>query len=47
MLHPTTAVTSSDFILAFTNLKSEFEDSGVYDFRLKARDTYPARAFPN
>ena len=42
---PTTAVTSSDFILAFTNLKNEFEDSGVYDFRLKVRDTYPARAF--
>ena len=42
---PTTAVTSSDFILSFTNLKSEFEDSGVYDFRLKVRDTYPARAF--
>ena len=42
---PLTAVTSSDFILAFTNLKSEFEDSGVYNFRVKARDTYPTRAF--
>ena len=42
---PLTSVTSSDFILAFTNLKSEFEDSGVYNFRVKARDTYPTRAF--
>jgi len=42
---PLTAVTSSDFVLAFTNLKSEFEDSGVYNFRVKARDKYPARAF--
>jgi len=42
---PLTAVTSSDFVLAFTNLKSEFEDSGVYNFRIKARDKYPARAF--
>ena len=42
---PLTAVTSSDFVLAFTNLKSEFEDSGVYNFRIKTRDKYPARAF--
>ena len=42
---PLTSVTSSDFILAFTNLKSEFEDTGVYNFRVKARDTYPTRAF--
>ena len=42
---PLTAVTSSDFVLAFTNLKSEFEDSGVYNFRVKARDKYPTRAF--
>jgi hypothetical protein len=42
---PLTAVTSSDFILAFTNLKSEFEDTGVYNFRVKARDTYPTRVF--
>jgi hypothetical protein len=42
---PLTAVTSSDFVLAFTNLKSEFEDSGIYNFRVKARDKYPARAF--
>jgi hypothetical protein len=38
-------VTSSDFILTFTNLKSKFEDSGIYDFRFKVRDTYPTRAF--
>jgi len=42
---PLTAVTSSDIVVAFTNLKSEFEDSGVYKFRVKARDKYPARAF--
>ena len=42
---PITLVTSSDFILSFTNLKSEFEDSGIYDFRLKVRDKYPTRAF--
>ena len=42
---PLTAVTSSDIVVAFTNLKSEFEDSGVYNFRVKARDKYPTRAF--
>ena len=42
---PLTAVTSSDFVLAFTNLKSEFEDNGIYNFRLKVRDTYPTRTF--
>jgi hypothetical protein len=42
---PITLVTSSDFIVSFTNLKSEFEDSGIYDFRLKVRDTYPTRTF--
>ena len=38
-------VTGSDFILSFTNLKQEFEDSGVYNFKLRSRDTYPARSF--
>ena len=38
-------VTGSDFILSFTNLKQEFEDSGIYNFKLRARDTYPARSF--
>ena len=42
---PLTAVTSSDVVVSFTNLKSEFEDSGVYNFRVKARDKYPTRAF--
>ena len=42
---PLTAVTSSDFVIGFTNLKQEFEDSGVYKFRVKARDKYPARTF--
>jgi len=40
-----TQVTSSNFILSFTNLKQEFEDSGVYNFKVKVRDTYPTRAF--
>tara|TARA_R110000803_G_scaffold37781_4_gene81537 strand:- start:7430 stop:8491 length:1062 start_codon:yes stop_codon:yes gene_type:complete len=38
-------VTGSDFILSFTNLKEEFEDSGIYNFKIRSRDTYPARAF--
>ena len=38
-------VTSSAFISKFTNLKSTFEDSMVYDFEVKSRDTYPARSF--
>ena len=42
---PLTAVTSSDIVVSFTNLKSEFEDSGIYNFRVKARDKYPARSF--
>ena len=40
-----TAVTSSDFIVSFTNVKEEFEDTAIYDFRIKARDTYPTRTF--
>ena len=42
---PLTAVTSSDFVVSFTNIKEEFEDSAIYDFKLKARDTYPTRVF--
>ena len=42
---PLTAVTSSDFVISFTNIKEEFEDTAIYDFRVKARDTYPTRAF--
>ena len=42
---PLTAVTSSDFVISFTNIKEEFEDTAIYDFRVKARDTYPARTF--
>ena len=42
---PLTAVTSSDFVISFTNVKEEFEDTAIYDFRVKARDTYPARTF--
>jgi hypothetical protein len=40
-----TQVTSSNFILSFTNLKQEFEDSGIYNFKVKVRDTYPTRTF--
>ena len=35
------AVTSSDFVISFTNIKEEFEDTAIYDFRVKARDTFP------
>jgi len=42
---PLPLVTSSDVVVSFTNLKSEFEDSGVYNFRVKARDKYPTRNF--
>ena len=42
---PLTPVTSSDFVISFTNVKEEFEDTAIYDFRVKARDTYPARTF--
>lgn len=40
-----TIVTSSEFVAKLTNLKSEFEDSSVYKFKIKARDTFPTRAF--
>jgi hypothetical protein len=42
---PLTVVTSSDFVVSFTNLKEEFEDTAIYDFRVKARDTFPTRVF--
>jgi len=42
---PLTAVTSSDFVISFTNVKEEFEDTAIYDFRVKARDKYPTRVF--
>ncbi len=40
-----TIVTSSDFVAKLTNLKSEFENSSVYKFKVKARDTFPTRMF--
>jgi hypothetical protein len=40
-----TQVTSSDFVAKVTNLKSEFEDTSIYKFKVKARDTFPTRAF--
>jgi hypothetical protein len=42
---PLTVVTSSDFITSFTNIKEEFEDTAIYDFRVKARDKFPTRVF--
>ena len=42
---PLTPVTSSDIVVSFTNIKEEFEDTAIYDFRVKARDTFPTRAF--
>jgi hypothetical protein len=40
-----TQVTSSDFIAKVVNLKSEFEDTNIYKFKVKSRDTFPTRAF--
>ena len=40
-----TEVSSSDFILSFSNIKKEFEDSGEYKFKFRVRDTYPTREF--
>ena len=40
-----TIVTSSDFVAKVINLKSQFEDSSVYKFKVKARDTFPTRMF--
>ena len=42
---PLTPVTSSDIVVSFTNIKEEFEDTAIYDFRVKARDKFPTRAF--
>jgi hypothetical protein len=40
-----TAITSSDFVPAISNLKSEFSEGTTYTFTLRARDRFPARAF--
>lgn len=40
-----TIVTSSEFVAKITNLKAEFEDSSIYKFKIKTRDTFPTRAF--
>ena len=34
-----TAVTSSDFIVSFSNIKEEFEENSYYPFKLKARQS--------
>jgi len=38
-------ITSNDFVLKLTNIKSEFENTNIYKFKLKVRDTYPIRSF--
>lgn len=40
-----TVVTSSEFVAKLTNLKSEFENSSIYKFKVKARDAFPTRRF--
>lgn len=40
-----TIVTSSEFVAKITNLKAEFEDSSIYKFKIKTRDTFPTRTF--
>lgn len=37
--------TSSASTLSITNLKSEFKENTIYDFKIKLRDKYPARNF--
>jgi hypothetical protein len=40
-----TQVTKSDFISTISNLKSEFEENSIYEFRVKTRDKFPTRQF--
>lgn len=40
-----TQVTTSDFTPVISNNKPEFEENTIYNFRIKARDRFPARAF--
>jgi hypothetical protein len=40
-----TQITTSNFIPVISNNKVEFEENTVYTFRIKCRDTFPARAF--
>ena len=39
------SITSSDFVVVISNLKSEIPEGTTYTFKLKARDRFPARAF--
>ena len=39
------SIVDNAFISKFTNLQSVFEDSMIYDFEVKTRDTFPARSF--
>lgn len=40
-----TQITSSDFVSTISNLKTEFEEGTIYQFRIKARDKFPTRTF--
>jgi hypothetical protein len=40
-----TQLTSSNFIPVISNNKAEFEENTIYTFRIKCRDTFPARSF--
>jgi hypothetical protein len=40
-----TQVTTSDFTPVISNNKPEFEENTTYNFRIKARDKFPARQF--
>ena len=40
-----TQITSSDFISTISNLKTEFKEGTIYQFRIKARDKFPTRTF--
>jgi hypothetical protein len=40
-----TQVTTTDFTSVISNNKPEFEENTTYNFRIKSRDRFPARAF--
>jgi hypothetical protein len=40
-----TQITNSNFSSTISNLKTEFEENTIYNFRIKARDKYPIRQF--
>lgn len=40
-----TQIINSNFSSTISNLKTEFEENTIYNFRIKARDKYPTRQF--